>query len=93
MSPPGQRCSPAPGRVTAHLGIELVDINKIGIPVNEYFDELIKSGQYLLEERVIQIREYTLSEKELYDGMRCLHFVNPLHWSLKTFLFYPGTWH
>ena len=53
-------------------GIELVDINKIGIPVNEYFDELIKSGQYLLEERVIQSESMSRFNPSSVNTIRCI---------------------
>ena len=53
-------------------GIELVDIHKIDVPVKEYFDRLIQTGTYLLEERVIQSEAMSRFNPSSVNTIRCI---------------------
>lgn len=55
-------------------GVELVRFEELGISVKEYFEKLLKSGQYLIEERIEQGNETACLNRSSVNTVRCVTF-------------------
>ncbi len=53
-------------------GVKLVDVSKLGVSEEEYFNKLISSGRHLLEERVIQCEEMSRFNPSSVNTVRCI---------------------
>lgn len=56
-------------------GTRLVDINSVNITEKDYFRQLIESGKYLLEERVVQSNVMARFNKSSVNTIRCITFT------------------
>lgn len=55
-------------------GVELVRFEELGMSVKEYFEKLLKSGQYLIEERIEQGNETACLNRSSVNTVRCVTF-------------------
>lgn len=53
-------------------GVKLVDISKVGLSAEEYFNRLLSSGRHLLEERVIQCQRMSRFNPSSVNTVRCI---------------------
>lgn len=55
-------------------GVELVNINEISENEKDYFEKLVSTGKYLLEEKVCQHEEMAKFNKSSVNTIRCITF-------------------
>lgn len=57
-------------------GVELVRFEELGMSVKEYFEKLLRSGRYLLEERIEQGIETACLNRSSVNTVRCVTFYS-----------------
>lgn len=55
--------------------VKLVDIAKVGKTVDKYFDSLLGTGKYIIEERVVQSETMNRLNPSSVNTVRCMTFI------------------